>query len=149
MTEGFYAGIVAEVPFVDVVTTMSDPSVPLTTLEYNEWGNPAVRQEYDYMLSYSPYDNVTRKNYPAMFVTAGFHDNQVSYVEPAKWVARLRASKTDPHRSYSKNRYDCRSWRPLPVGSPNRRRRGDHGLAYRPCPRRTAATISPPARLPG
>ena len=92
-----YAGIVAEVPFVDVVTTMSDPSVPLTTLEYNEWGNPAVRREYDYMLSYSPYDNVTRKNYPAMFVTAGFHDNQVSYAEPAKWVARLRASKTDPH----------------------------------------------------
>jgi len=92
-----YAGIVAEVPFVDVVTTMSDPSVPLTTLEYNEWGNPAVRREYDYMLSYSPYDNVTRKNYPAMFVTAGFYDNQVSYAEPAKWVARLRASKTDPH----------------------------------------------------
>ena len=92
-----YAGIVAEVPFVDVVTTMSDPSIPLTTLEYNEWGNPAVRREYDYMLSYSPYDNVTRKNYPAMFVTAGFYDNQVSYAEPAKWVARLRASKTDPN----------------------------------------------------
>jgi oligopeptidase B len=92
-----YAGIVAEVPFVDVVTTMSDASVPLTTLEYDEWGNPAVKREYDYMLSYSPYDNVTRKSYPAMFVTAGFYDSQVSYAEPAKWVARLRANKTDTH----------------------------------------------------
>ena len=92
-----YAGIVAEVPFVDVVTTMSDVSVPLTTLEYDEWGNPAVRQEYDYMLSYSPYDNVTQKDYPPMFVTAGFYDSQVSYAEPAKWVAKLRANKTDKH----------------------------------------------------
>jgi oligopeptidase B len=92
-----YAGIVAEAPFVDVVTTMSDPSVPLTTLEYDEWGNPAVKREYDYMLSYSPYDNVARKNYPAMFVTTGFNDSQVSYAEPAKWVARLRANKTDTH----------------------------------------------------
>jgi oligopeptidase B len=94
---GLYAGIVAEVPFVDVVTTMSDASVPLTTLEYNEWGNPAVKREYDYMLSYSPYDNVVRKDYPPMFVTAGLYDTQVSYAEPAKWVAKLRASKTDSH----------------------------------------------------
>ena len=92
-----YAGIVAEVPFVDVVTTMSDASAPLTTLEYNEWGNPAIEPEYNYMLSYSPYDNVARKAYPAMFVTAGFYDSQVSYAEPAKWVAKLRASKTDGH----------------------------------------------------
>ncbi len=92
-----YAGIVAEVPFVDVVTTMSDASVPLTTLEYDEWGNPAKKREYDYMLSYSPYDNVGPKDYPPMFVTAGFHDTQVSYAEPAKWVARLRSSKTDRH----------------------------------------------------
>ena len=90
-----YAGIVAEVPFVDVITTMSDPSVPLTTLEYQEWGNPAVKREYDYMLSYSPYDNVAQKEYPAIFITAGFYDSQVSYTEPAKWVARLRASRTD------------------------------------------------------
>jgi oligopeptidase B len=90
-----YTGIVAEAPFVDVITTMSDPSVPLTTLEYEEWGNPAVKREYDYMLSYSPYDNVAQKGYPAMFVTAGFYDSQVSYAEPAKWVARLRASKSD------------------------------------------------------
>ena len=95
MRSDLYAGIVAEVPFVDVVTTMSDASAPLTTLEYNEWGNPAVEPEYNYMLSYSPYDNVGRKGYPAMFVTAGFYDSQVSYAEPAKWVAKLRASKTD------------------------------------------------------
>jgi len=93
-----YAGIVAEVPFVDVVTTMSDASVPLTTLEYDEWGNPAVKREYDYMLSYSPYDNVAQKNYSAMFITAAFHDSQVSYAEPAKWVAKLRANKTDTHK---------------------------------------------------
>ena len=92
-----YDGIVAEVPFVDVVTTMSDASVPLTTLEYDEWGNPAVKREYDYMLSYSPYDNVGQKSYPAMFVTAGFYDSQVSYAEPAKWVAKLRASKSNTH----------------------------------------------------
>jgi oligopeptidase B len=88
---------VAEVPFVDVVTTMSDPSVPLTTLEYEEWGNPSVKREYDYMLSYSPYDNVSQKSYPPIYVSAGFYDSQVSYAEPAKWVARLRASKTDFH----------------------------------------------------
>jgi oligopeptidase B len=92
-----YAGIVAEVPFVDIVTTMSDASAPLTTFEYDEWGNPAAEPEYAYMLSYSPYDNVARRSYPAMFVTAGFYDSQVSYAEPAKWVAKLRASKTDMH----------------------------------------------------
>jgi oligopeptidase B len=92
-----YTGIVAEVPFVDVVTTMSDASVPLTTLEYDEWGNPSVKREYDYMLSYSPYDNVAQKNYPAMFITAALYDSQVSYAEPAKWAAKLRANKTDRH----------------------------------------------------
>jgi oligopeptidase B len=91
-----YAGIVAEVPFVDVVTTMSDPSIPLTTLEYDEWGNPADRRQFDYMLSYSPYDNVAARRYPAMFVTAGLHDSQVSYAEPAKWVAKLRALGSSP-----------------------------------------------------
>jgi oligopeptidase B len=97
MRPDLYAGIVAEVPFVDVITTMSDASVPLTTLEYQEWGNPAIKPQYDYMLSYSPYDNVKRQNYPALFITAGFHDSQVSYAEPAKWVARLRALKTGDH----------------------------------------------------
>jgi oligopeptidase B len=90
-----YAGIVAEVPFVDVVTTMADPSLPLTTLEYEEWGNSAIREQYDYMLSYSPYDNVAVRAYPPMFVTAALHDTQVGYHEPAKWVALLRATKTD------------------------------------------------------
>jgi oligopeptidase B len=90
-----FAGMVAEVPFVDVITTMSDASVPLTTLEYEEWGNPALKDHYDYMLSYSPYDNIERKAYPAMFVTAALHDSQVSFAEAAKWVARLRATKTD------------------------------------------------------
>jgi oligopeptidase B len=92
-----FAGIIAEVPFVDVLTTASDPSVPLTTLEYEEWGNPAVKEDYDNIRSYSPYDNVERKAYPAMFVTAALYDTQVSYGEPAKWVARLRATKTDDH----------------------------------------------------
>jgi oligopeptidase B len=82
---------------VDIVTTMSDASAPLTTLEYDEWGNPAIEPEYNYMLSYSPYDNVAQTSYPPMFVTAGFYDSQVNYAEPAKWVAKLRANKTDTH----------------------------------------------------
>ena len=93
-----YRGIVAQVPFVDVVTTMLDESIPLTTNEYDEWGDPADREYYDYMLSYSPYDNVGRQAYPALFVTTGLWDSQVQYYEPAKWVAKLRALKTDQHR---------------------------------------------------
>jgi oligopeptidase B len=89
--------VVAHVPFVDVVTTMLDASIPLTTNEYDEWGNPAEKKYYDYMLSYSPYDNVERKAYPAMLVTTGLWDSQVQYFEPAKWVARLRRLKTDDH----------------------------------------------------
>lgn len=88
-------GVVAEVPFVDVVTTMSDPTIPLTTNEYDEWGNPANKDEYFYMKSYSPYDNVENKNYPNLLVTTGLYDSQVQYFEPAKWVARLREKKTD------------------------------------------------------
>jgi len=90
-----YAGIIAHVPFVDVVTTMLDESIPLTTNEYDEWGNPVDRRYHDYMLSYSPYDNVGTKAYPAMLVTTGLWDSQVQYYEPAKWVARLRRLKTD------------------------------------------------------
>ena len=90
-----YKGIVLDVPFVDVVTTMLDESIPLTTNEFDEWGNPKEKAYYDYMLSYSPYDNVTAKAYPAMLVTTGLHDSQVQYYEPAKWVAKLRATKTD------------------------------------------------------
>ncbi len=88
-------GVVAAVPFVDVLTTMSDPTIPLTTNEYDEWGNPADKEAYFYMKSYSPYDNVEKKNYPNMLVVTGLHDSQVQYFEPAKWVAKLRAMKTD------------------------------------------------------
>ena len=90
-----YAGLVAHVPFVDIVTTMLDDSIPLTTLEYDEWGNPNERKFYDYMLSYSPYDNVRAQAYPPMLVTTGLWDSQVQYFEPAKWVAKLRATKTN------------------------------------------------------
>jgi oligopeptidase B len=95
MAPADYRAIVAQVPFVDVVTTMLDESIPLTTNEFDEWGNPEKKDFYDYMLSYSPYDNVARQAYPAMLVTTGLHDSQVQYWEPAKWVARLRTHKTD------------------------------------------------------
>ena len=90
-----YRSVIAAVPFVDVVTTMLDESIPLTTSEYDEWGNPNDESYYDYMLSYSPYDNVEAQKYPNMLVTAGYHDSQVQYWEPAKWVAKLRDVKTD------------------------------------------------------
>jgi oligopeptidase B len=90
-----FKGIIAAVPWVDVVTTMLDESIPLTTAEFDEWGNPKDPVYYDYMLSYSPYDNVAAKDYPAMYVTTGLHDSQVQYFEPAKWVAKLRTMKTD------------------------------------------------------
>ncbi|TEW53480.1 S9 family peptidase [Psychromonas sp. RZ22] len=90
-----YRGVVAAVPFVDVVSTMLDESIPLTTGEYDEWGNPNEREYYHYMLSYSPYDQVSEKSYPNMLVTTGLHDSQVQYWEPAKWVAKLRELKTD------------------------------------------------------
>jgi len=90
-----YKAVVAHVPFVDIVTSMLDESLPLTTNEYDEWGNPNEREFYEYMLSYSPYDNVSRQAYPAMLVTTGLWDSQVQYFEPAKWVARLRRLKTD------------------------------------------------------
>lgn len=90
-----FHGVVADVPFVDVVTTMLDDSIPLTTGEYDEWGNPNQLEYYNYMKSYSPYDNVENKEYPNMLVTTGLHDSQVQYWEPAKWVAKLRDMKTD------------------------------------------------------
>ena len=95
MRPELWDGVVARVPFVDVVTTMLDASIPLTTFEWDEWGDPREREYYDYMLSYSPYDNVEAKDYPNLLVTTGLHDSQVQYWEPAKWVARLRAMKTD------------------------------------------------------
>ncbi len=90
-----YKGVIAAVPFVDVVTTMLDDSIPLTTGEYDEWGNPNDKTYYDYMLSYSPYDNVKSQDYPNLLVTTGIHDSQVQYWEPAKWVAKLRDKKTN------------------------------------------------------
>lgn len=95
MRPDLFKGIIAKVPWVDVVTTMLDDSIPLTTSEFDEWGDPKKKEYYDYMLSYSPYDNVEAKDYPAMLVTTGFHDSQVQYWEPAKWVAKLRYLKTD------------------------------------------------------
>jgi oligopeptidase B len=97
MAPGDYRVIIAQVPFVDVVTTMLDETIPLTTNEFDEWGNPKDKRYYDYMLSYAPYDNVGRQAYPALFVSTGLWDSQVQYYEPAKWVAKLRAMKTDDH----------------------------------------------------
>jgi oligopeptidase B len=98
MRPDLFKGVVAEVPFVDVVTTMLDPTIPLTTGEYEEWGDPNEEQYYRYMLSYSPYDNVERKDYPNILATGGLHDSQVQYWEPAKWVAKLRELRTDNQR---------------------------------------------------
>nr|WP_091466865.1 S9 family peptidase [Flavobacterium urocaniciphilum] len=95
MAPELYNGVIAQVPFVDVVTTMLDDSIPLTTGEYDEWGNPNEKKYYDYMLSYSPYDQVKEQDYPNMYVSTGLHDSQVQYWEPAKWVAKLRVMKTN------------------------------------------------------
>ncbi|MCF6222242.1 MAG: S9 family peptidase [Flavobacteriaceae bacterium] len=100
MNSELFNGIIAAVPFVDVVTTMLDESIPLTTGEFDEWGNPKNKDSYTYMKSYSPYDNVTKKAYPNMLVTTGLHDSQVQYFEPAKWVAKLRELKTDKNQLY-------------------------------------------------
>ncbi len=90
-----FHGVIAQVPFVDVVTTMLDETIPLTTGEFEEWGNPQDETYYHYMKSYSPYDGVRAQAYPHMLVTTGLHDSQVQYWEPAKWVAKLRELKTD------------------------------------------------------
>jgi oligopeptidase B len=95
MRPDLFQTIVAEVPFVDAVTSMLDSSIPLVTLDYEEFGNPNEEEAYTYMLSYSPYDNVKAQNYPNILVTGGFNDSQVLFHEPAKWVAKLRANKTD------------------------------------------------------
>ncbi|RXR23008.1 S9 family peptidase [Flavobacterium stagni] len=95
MNPELYYGVIAQVPFVDVVTTMLDDTIPLTTGEYDEWGNPNEKEYYDYMLAYSPYDNVKAQNYPNLYISTGLHDSQVQYWEPAKWLAKLRDLKTD------------------------------------------------------
>ena len=107
MRPDLWKGVIADVPFVDIVTTMLDDSIPLTTNEYDEWGNPNEREYYDYMLSYSPYDNVEKKDYPNLLVTTGLHDSQVQYWEPAKWVAKLRDYKTDDNLLLLKTSMDA------------------------------------------
>ena len=102
-----YHGVIAQVPFVDVVTTMLDDSIPLTTGEYDEWGNPNVKKYYVYMKSYSPYDNVKPQAYPNLYISTGLHDSQVQYWEPAKWVAKLRATKTDSNILYLDTNMDA------------------------------------------
>jgi oligopeptidase B len=102
-----FGAVVAEVPFVDVVTTMLDQSLPLTVIEWEEWGNPHDRRLYDAMKAYSPYDNVEAKDYPPLLVTAGLHDSRVAYWEPAKWVAKLRATKTDSNPLLLRTRMDA------------------------------------------
>jgi oligopeptidase B len=100
MAPKLYHGVIAQVPFVDVVTTMLDETIPLTTGEYDEWGNPNQKRYYKYMLSYSPYDNVKAQDYPNIYISTGLHDSQVQYWEPAKWVAKLRILKTDHNKLY-------------------------------------------------
>ena len=100
MAPKLYNGVIAQVPFVDVVTTMLDETIPLTTGEYDEWGNPNQKRYYNYMLSYSPYDNVKAQDYPNIYISTGLHDSQVQYWEPAKWVAKLRVLKTDNNKLY-------------------------------------------------
>ncbi len=103
MTPYLWKGIIAQVPFVDVLTTMLDETIPLTVGEYEEWGNPNQKDYYWYMLSYSPYDNVKKTNYPAMYITTGYHDSQVQYWEPLKWVAKIRDYRTNNNPLY----FDC------------------------------------------
>jgi len=107
MRPDLFKGAVAQVPFVDVITTMLDPNIPLTTGEYDEWGDPNHKESYEYIMSYSPYDNVQAKAYPHLLVTTGLHDSQVQYWEPAKWVAKLRTMKTDGNRLLLKTNMDA------------------------------------------
>jgi oligopeptidase B len=107
MAPELYNGVIAQVAFVDVVTTMLDDSIPLTTGEYDEWGNPNVKEFYDYMLSYSPYDNIVPQKYPNMYISTGLHDSQVQYWEPAKWVAKLRVLKTDDNQLFLDTNMDA------------------------------------------
>ncbi|GJL57699.1 MAG: oligopeptidase B [Nitrospirales bacterium] len=107
MRPDLFHGVVAQVPFVDVVTTMLDPNIPLTTGEYDEWGDPNQQQFYEYMLSYSPYDNLQPQSYPHLLVTSGLHDSQVQFWEPTKWVAKLRTLKTDTHRLLLRTNMDA------------------------------------------
>ncbi|MGB3468053.1 MAG: S9 family peptidase [Cyclobacteriaceae bacterium] len=106
MSPGSFNGIIASVPFVDVINTMLDETIPLTTNEFDEWGNPKIKEYYDYMLQYSPYDQIKKQDYPNMLVLTGLYDSQVQYWEPAKWVAKLRAYKTDDNLLLFKTNMD-------------------------------------------
>jgi oligopeptidase B len=99
--------VVAKVPFVDVINTMSDPTIPLTTLEYDQWGNPDDREYFDYIMTYSPYDNLRATDYPHVLVTTGLNDPRVAYWEPAKFTARLRELKTDSNTVLLKTNFDA------------------------------------------
>jgi oligopeptidase B len=107
MAPELYNGVVAQVPFVDVITTMLDDTIPLTTGEYDEWGNPNDKEYYDYIKTYSPYDNITNKMYPNLLVTTGLYDSQVQYWEPAKWVARLRMADKNTSKLYLHTNMDA------------------------------------------
>ena len=107
MAPHLYNGVIAQVPFVDVVTTMLDDTIPLTTGEYDEWGNPNMKKYYNYMLSYSPYNNVVAQDYPNLYISTGLHDSQVQYWEPAKWVAKLRVLKTNNNQLYLDTNMDA------------------------------------------
>ncbi len=107
MRPDLFKAVIAKVPFVDVVNTMSDPSIPLTTLEYDQWGNPEDRQYFDYIMSYSPYDNIRATNYPNLLITTGLNDPRVAYWEPAKFAAKLRELKTDDNLLLLKTNFDA------------------------------------------
>ena len=112
MAPELFKGIVAEVPFVDVLTTMLDDTLPLTPPEWPEWGNPIESKvAYETIAAYSPYDNVVAKAYPNILAVGGLTDPRVTYWEPAKWVAKLRATKTDNNLLHAQNHHDCRPWR--------------------------------------
>ena len=107
MRPDLFQGAIAAVPFVDVVTTILDPTLPLSVMEWDEWGNPNEKTYYNYMKSYSPYDNVTAQDYPNILITGGLNDPRVSYWEPAKWTAKLRDLKTDDNRLFLKTNLDA------------------------------------------
>jgi len=106
MRPELFGAVICKVPFLDVITSMSDPTIPLTTLEYDQWGNPEDKEYYEYMLSYSPYDNIRATEYPHMLITTGLNDPRVAYWEPAKFAAKLRELKTDDNLIVLYTNYD-------------------------------------------
>jgi oligopeptidase B len=107
MRPDLFGAVICDVPFVDVISTMSDPTIPLTTLEYDQWGNPDNKEYFDYMLSYSPYDNVQATAYPHALITTGLNDPRVAYWEPAKFAAKIRELKTDDNLLLLKTNFDA------------------------------------------